>query len=407
MRVPNFRHLRAFREVAATRSVSGAAGRVHLSQPAITQAIAKLEEQLGTALFERRSDGMIPTETGLMFLERSERALGFIRSGAREAVRIGAKKGGRGFANFDQLLTTAQLRALVAVSRAGNFSLAARNVGISQPTLHRAARDLERLSGLALFSKTSQGIELTPAAVALSQAVKLAFAELEQGFSEIEETLGIDAATIVVGALPLPRAYVLPAAINLLTRERPEVRVSVVDGPYNDLFHDLRHGEIDLLVGALRDPVPIDDVSQETLFSDPLLVVARTDHPLAGKARITLDDLAAYPWAVPRENTPTRAYFDRLFSGRPMPASIVESSSMVLIRELLLKSDRLTLTSAHQIRHERNMGLLAPLDVDLPEGMWRPIGITLRRGWRPTVTQNRFLDCLREAGRLSAGGEAA
>ncbi|MBZ0214965.1 MAG: LysR family transcriptional regulator, partial [Fimbriimonadaceae bacterium] len=49
---PNLRHLRAFREVAACRSISQASRRVHLSQPAITQAIAKLEDALGLALFD-------------------------------------------------------------------------------------------------------------------------------------------------------------------------------------------------------------------------------------------------------------------------------------------------------------------------------------------------------------------
>ncbi|HEY5790214.1 MAG TPA: LysR family transcriptional regulator, partial [Gammaproteobacteria bacterium] len=44
---PNLRHLRVVREVAACRSISQAAKRVHLSQPAITQAVAKLEEGLG------------------------------------------------------------------------------------------------------------------------------------------------------------------------------------------------------------------------------------------------------------------------------------------------------------------------------------------------------------------------
>lgn len=401
-KLPNIRHLRAFREVAQSRSISKASAEVHLSQPAITQAIAKLEEQLGVSLFERRSDGMLPTEAGSLFLARVERALALLRGGAREAVRLGAKKGGKGFSDFDRLLTTAQLRALVAVSKAANFSLAARAVGLSQPTLHRAARDLERLSGLALFLRNSQGIRLSPSADALAKAVKLAFAELEQGYSEIDAMLGLDSGRIVVGTLPLPRTYILPRAINGLLGGRPDVRVSVIDGPYNDLLHDLRHGEIDLLVGALRDPVPIDDVVQEALFDDPLAVVARHGHPLSGRKRIGLDELAAYPWALPRQGTPTRAAFETLFEGRAPPPCPVESSSLVLLRGLLLDSDRLTLISAHQIRHEEQLGVLAPLPFKPPVPA-RPIGLTLRRDWRPTATQDLFLRCLRAAGQELGG----
>lgn len=401
-RVPNLRHLRAFAAVARCRSISKASEVVHLSQPAVTQAIANLEERLGMPLFERRSDGMVPTEAGTLFLDRVERALVLIQSGARTAVQLAARKGGRGNAKFDQLLTAAQLRALIAVSKAENFSLAARQAGISQPTVHRAARDIERLSGLALFTKSSQGIALTPSADALAQAAKLGFAELEQGFAEIDEMLGVDAGRIVIGTLPLPRTFILPTAINALLARRPDVRVSVVDGPYNDLLRDLRHGDVDLLVGALRDPVPIDDVVQEALFCDPLAVVGRAGHPLAGKGGIGLADLATYPWVVPRQGTPTRAMFDRLFEGATPPACPVESSSLVLIRGLLTESDHLTLISAHQIRHEERAGVLAPLPFDM-SATSRPIGITHRRDWRPTATQRDFLDCVRAAGHAVGG----
>ncbi|CCQ74519.1 LysR family transcriptional regulator [Magnetospira sp. QH-2] len=402
-KIPNFRHLRAFAEVAHSGSISQAAEQIHLSQPAITQALAKLEEILGIALFERRSDGMGLTEPGRQFLERVERALDFVQSGAKEAIRLGAKKGGRGFGNFDQLLTTPQLRALVAVASAGNFSLAAREAGVSQPTLHRAARDLERLSGLALFSKTSKGIDLTASAAVLAQAVKLAFSELNQGFSEIAEVLGTDMGQIVVGTTPLPRTFMLPTAINALLAERPDVHINVVDGPYDDLLHGLRHGDLDILIGALRIPVPIDDIVQEALFNSPLAVVGRAGHPLGKKKTIQVADLAAYPWAIPRAGTPTREAFETLFEEAGAPSCIVESSSLVLIRGLLQDSDRLTMISAHQIRHEREIGLLAPLAVDL-SGTSRPIGITHRRGWRPTATQRLFLDCLREAGQLAKAG---
>ena len=69
-----------------------------------------------------------------------------------------------------------------------------------------------------------------------------------------------------------------------------------------------------------------------------------------------------------------------------------------MIRGLLHASDRLTMISAHQIRHEEEIGVLAPLGFDLTRTS-RPIGITLRRNWRPTASQRRFLDCLRDVAR--------
>lgn len=396
---PNLRHLAAFFEVARCHGISKAAKRVYLSQPAITQAIAKLEATLAVPLFERRSDGMFATEPGALYLDRVGRALALIDTGAREAVRVGGRKNPRGFATFGHLLTTAQLRALISVAGAGNFSLAARQAGISQPSLHRAARDLERLSGLALFDKTGRGIELTPAALTLAQHTKLAFAELEQGLTEVEEWRGLDTGRIVVGTMPLARTHILPSAINALTEAHPDTRISVIDGPYEDLLHGLRHGEIDLLIGALRHPLPISDVVQETLFDDTLVIAGRAGHPLANRSAVSIADLAAYPWVVPRPGTPTRERFEALFADRGVSVPrLIEASSLILIRGLLLGSDRITLISAHQIRHEASLGLFATLPFDLPDTR-RDIGLTMRTDWRPTGAQQRFLDAVRAAGR--------
>jgi len=404
----NLRHLRAFRHVAAQNSISRAADAVHLSQPAVTQAIAKLEARLDVSLFERTGNGLFVTDAGAIFLRRVNRALAFIKDGARLATKI-APKGGqvhssRGFSRFDQLVTTAQLGSLLAVADAGNFSLAARNAGVSQPSLHRTARDLERLSGLTLFNKTSIGIELTAAATLLSRHVRLAFNELDQGLEEIENWRGADTGRVVIGTMPLARTFLLPQAINALLTQRPQVDISVIDGPYADLLQGLRQGDTDLLIGALRDPLPVNDVIQEDLFSDSLAIVGRTGHPLAAKSGLDLADLAAYPWIVPREGTPTRDHFDALFNTAdvPRPAPMIEASSLVLIRGLLLGSDRLTILSAHQMHHEEAQGLFQRLDFALPDTT-RKIGITYRRNWHPTKTQSLFLKHLHDAGQEIQG----
>jgi LysR family transcriptional regulator, regulator for genes of the gallate degradation pathway len=249
-----------------------------------------------------------------------------------------------------------------------------------------------------LFEKTSQGIELTRAARVLVQQVKLAFAELAQGNAEIAALSGIDNGIIVIGSMPLARHAILPATINALSGELPDVRVSVVAAPYAELLHGLRHGELDLLIGALRDPLPMDDVVQETMFHDTLSIVARSGHPLTAKKQIDVDDLTAYPWVVPEQGIPTRDHFQALMQGKTAVGGLVESSSIVLIISLLLESDRLTLISSQQIRREQAQGLVTTLPYDMSTTR-RPIGLTTRRDWRPTATQVRFIELLKESAR--------
>lgn len=401
--IPNIRHLRAFSEVAARGSIRRASERIFLSQPAISQALARIESRLGYGLFERRRDRMLLTETGEIFLVRVNRALDLLREGVREAIRLGARRETRRRVNVEHMMTVTRIRALIAVAHARSFSMAARNLGISQPALHRAARELERNIEIAIFEKTRHGIEVTRAAEPLVRLAKLALAELEQGFSEADASQGRETGAIVVGTLPLARTHILPTAINALTADSPGVRVSVIDGPYDDLLHGLRHGDIDVLVGALRNPPPVDDIFQEPLFDDPLVIVARHDHPLASASRLSRRDLAACPWVVPRHGTPTRARFEELFDERtgPRPDSIVESSSLILIRGVQLDSDRLTLLSARQVQYEVQLGLLRTLAFPMSHTS-RTIGLTLRRGWRSTAIQGRFLELLRQFSRESA-----
>jgi LysR family transcriptional regulator of gallate degradation len=389
--IPNLRHLRAFAAAVEHGGATRAAERIHLSQPAVTQALAKLEARLGAKLFVVGADGMRPTDIGLLFHDRVARAFALIENGAREALGADAR--------FARLLTVAQLRALAAMQFNRNFSLAARELKLSQPSIHRAARDLERIMGVALFVAARQGVELTPAASILARHAALAHAELKQGFAEVGERLDADPGEIVVGAMPFARTQLLPDALNELSRERPRARVRVISAPYDGLLGRLRYGIIDFLVGALRDPPPIDDVVQEPLFDDPLSIIARRGHPLTMRRTVTPADLIAYPWVAPAEETPARAVFDRLFPPEDvarMPGGLIETSSLVLLRGLLAGSDRLALMSARQARIELDQGLLALAPFTVPIGT-RRIGLTFRRGWRPTPTQALLLDLLRRS----------
>ena len=88
----NLRHLRVFLEVAKSGGISAAARTVNLSQPAITQAIAKLEAVFQQKLFARGSTGMFLTEAGALLQARADRALAHIRNGCgRSRARCGTE----------------------------------------------------------------------------------------------------------------------------------------------------------------------------------------------------------------------------------------------------------------------------------------------------------------------------
>lgn len=384
----NLRHLRA---VAATRrwgTISAAARSVSLSQPAVTQGIATLEREIGASLFDRRANGMVAATGGLMLAERVEAAFCGLRQGF-QSIRA---QGQRGFARCEHLLSMTQVRALLALASAGGFAAAAGATGLSQPSLHRAVRDLERLCGISLVERRGRGVGLTAAGKRLARAFSLAVAELQAGLEEIMADQGGGDGVVRVGAMPLARARLLPMAIVALYRERPEVAVEIVEGPYGELIERLRDGKLDFLIGALRYPEPGLDVKQTALFDERVVIVSRYGHPLAGTLP-KIEALVRYPWVVSREGTPLRAHWQRLFesAGLPAPAAPVTCGSVMAIRTLLMETDFLTLLSPWQVRQDFEAGLLIPLGEPLP-GISRPIGLTTRSIWRPTPAQARLLE---------------
>ncbi|PZU10849.1 LysR family transcriptional regulator [Sphingomonas sp.] len=390
----NLRHLRALAAIVAHGSMSAAAQAVNLSQPALTQGLAKIERQLGTSLFDRRADGVRPTQSGLLMAERVGAALDHLA----EATRSGLRGGGRGFARPDLLMTATQLHAFLSLVEAGSFAGAAIRTGITQPALHRAVRDLEQLCGVPLAERSGRGLVVTSAGRKLARGVRLAAAEIGAAIGEISPDPGIGSG-ITIGAMPLSRALLLPAAIASLVRAESRAAIDVREGSWRELVDPLRDGSIDLMVGALRDPPPA-GLRQDHLFEDRLVVVARAGHPLAAIPDPTLADYARYGWIIGHGDTPLRQHWQDLFAGATLPLAPIECGSVMVIRGVLHQSDLLTLLSPEQVAIEMESGALCQIGPPLHHGE-RPIGITTREGWRPTGVQQRFIEMLREAARAT------
>ncbi|HSG36446.1 MAG TPA: LysR family transcriptional regulator [Paracoccaceae bacterium] len=388
----NLRHFRLILAVADLGSLTRASEVCHVSQPAVTQAISKIEHEVGGAIFERTRSGFFLTPRGEVLVARLRRAFELLEPALVDvSPRLRLR------------VTHAQLQALIAVKEAENFTLAARQLGLAQPTVHRAITQIEEEAGRRLFDRASFGIVPTRTCQALAQAARLALYEFEQAEADLAEFEGREVGKIVIGAMPLSRSVLLPQALARFRALRPRLSVRVIDGPYELLLSGLRRGEIDLLVGALRDPAPIGDVVQEVLFDDRLALLAGLDHPLAGRRDLSLEKLAGFPWIVPPKGTPTRQQFDALFAnaGVAAPESILESGSILLMREILGMSDHLGCISRQQAKAEIEKDLVTALDfpTHLPA---RPIGLTLRSNWEPTAAQRLLLDLLRGAAPTTA-----
>lgn len=370
----NVRHIAAFATTVRHGSVTRAARAVNLTQPALTQAIARLETDIGCALFERGPAGMTPTEPALLLAPRAEAAI----------AHVGSPR-----------VTGTQLRAFLALARAGSYAVAAEATGLSSASLHRAVADLSVALGQRLVDRRGRSVMLTPAGERRARGFGLAMAELRSGLAEVAAWQGKAAGRVVVGAMPLSRARWLPETILRFAAAHPGVDVAVVEGSHAELSGPLRDGEVDLMLGALREASSLDDLAQEPVFEDRPALVMRAGHPLLSGA-VDGAALAAYPWILPASDTPLRHYWEGMMraAGAKPPRVGIECGSVLTVRQLLLGSDALTLLSPAQLAVELQAGVLATLPPPVPVA--RTIGITTREGWRPTAPQAAFVALLRE-----------
>ncbi len=394
----NIKHLRAALAVYDLGGISTAAEHVHLSQSAVSQGLKRLEAGLGYALFESSPAGTRVTEGGERFLERLRRGLTHLKTLEETVSRSTGQPAG-----IVNRCTHSQLLALVEVVEQRSYSRAALALGISQPSVHRAIRSFEALCGTALFGRSPAGAEPYWLARQAARCASLYFAELEQGKDELAESNGSLTGRLRIGALPLARASIVPAAIARLLDAYPECRVSILDGPYHEQLRQLLNGQVDVIVGALRDPEPSPSLRQEHLFSDPLRVVTRVGHPLADRAAHSMEELQALKWIAPSPATPAREAFAHFFeaAGLPLPSRVIECSSLTAIRSLLLLTDYAALLPALQVERDVGAGLLALSPQRLP-GTTRDIGFAFQKAWQPTVIQRYFLDLVRSLVRQMA-----
>ncbi|NIJ78638.1 DNA-binding transcriptional LysR family regulator [Xanthomonas campestris] len=390
----NLRHLAAVPTIHRRGSIAAALDEVNLSQPALTQALARLERLVDQPLFDRHPGGMVATPAGQLLVARIERALAYLAQGVQRARRLARLPG---LPAVERRVTLPQLRALIAVEAAGSYSLAAVRSGVSQPAVYRAVQELSTLIGVTLFNRQGKTVQPTLAATRLLRFVRLALAELSAAMDELHALRAQGAGRIAVGTLPLARAVLLPQVLARFARAFPAASVNVAEGSYAELLAHLREGSLDVLIGATRHPPPVTDIVQEVLFDDEPVLVARCGHPLV-QAECSIDALLTYPWVMPARGAPMRERWERMFNqhGYSPPPLRVESGSVLVMRGLLLEDDWLTMMSRDQFLFEQRAGLLCELPFHVAGGR-RQIGLTMRSDWHPTTVQRAFVENFRQA----------
>lgn len=291
-----------------------------------------------------------------------------------------------------------QLRLLVAVGEFGSIQHAARELQISQPAATKLIQDLELDFEVQLFERTNRGVVPTDFGEAMIRHGRLIIAQVSNAAQELDDLTEGSSGRVVIGTLLAAAPILLPAAIDTVIAERPEVAIKVVEGTNDALMPALYSGEIDMIVGRLPAYRARARLVQETLFDERILAVAGKQHPLSKSQSVTFRQIRPFGWILPPPETTLRRQIDQFFVSQKQytPPHVLESVSYLANRSLFQKRDLVGLMPEHVVAHDIDAGLLVELNWNVPFGNG-PVGVSYRGADSLSPAGAEFLKALRGA----------
>lgn len=299
-------------------------------------------------------------------------------------------------ASATRRVTLRELRLLLAVARSGSILKAASEIGLTQPALSKAIRDLEATFGVRLFDRTNRGVSATPQGEILLRRATGVFDELRQAADELQSLADADRGELRLGGTPAVCAGLLPHAIAAVRRHRPGFRFQVTELEAGKVASEVAGRSIDLGLGR-EPPGTRDDLAFEPLFADRLFVVAGEQHPLASKKSVKLEETARYPWALPSLEGSVTAHLQAQFrlQGLSPPDPAVTTMSMLVRHELVATHAYLTVMYGSTLRFGKLPTTLRVLPIDLSPGI--PVGLVRSRNRTLLPSADVFMQVVRDA----------
>ena len=254
-------------------------------------------------------------------------------------------------------MTTARIRAFLAVAQHGSFSAAARAVGLSQPTLTTQVQALERLHDVQLFHRRGHQVHMTSVGQRLLPiARQLATLEAD-AYNLLHDSGELQAGDLKLGAVGPFHVIEMVAAYR---QRYPRVDVSIRMGNSSDVFKDLKTYAVD--IGVLARFHDAEGYSATPYARHALILFVHRDHPWSGRRSVPLAALHGQPLLQREEGSSTRrALDDAMQAAGVVPDIVMEIGSREALREAAARGIGIgAVSEAEFIPDER----LVPLRID-------------------------------------------
>jgi len=238
-------------------------------------------------------------------------------SGALELIR---KADGFSSAISSTDMDPRRLLTFREVALQGSFSRAGEALALTQPAVSQQVAALERQLGVRLLDRGPGGPKPTEAGALLLAHADAVADRLSQAGAQVAELAASERETLRIGAFPSALATVIPAAIVRLRERLPALQVEATEASGVELGAMVASGALHAAMcfqDAGQPPRRPEGTERHELGEEPMLAVMATDHPLAGRERLHVADLADETWTAPsRDGLVQRTCVDAGFEPR-------------------------------------------------------------------------------------------
>jgi LysR family transcriptional regulator, transcriptional activator of the cysJI operon len=296
-------------------------------------------------------------------------------------------------------MDTRQLASFCAVVEHQSFSLAADELGVTQPAVSLQIRSLEKRLGRRLLDRSGRRVEPTEAGLRLYRSAQRMLALEEQLVEEVADASdGELAGRLEIGASTGPGGSVVPLLLCEFQRANPSVRVSLTVSDTQTIVDHVAGRELAAgIVGAARRHR---GVTFEPLFRDQVVLACPPGHRFAGRT-ITLDELQAEPPVVMQEGAGVRQVIDDALRAAGLrerhPEVNLELGLQESVKSAVAAGYGITFISRSAIEAELSTGMIATARVEGLEPA-REISLATATGRTMPRTAAAFLEFAR--GRL-------
>lgn len=267
-----------------------------------------------------------------------------------------------------------QLKYFLKVAETLNFSVASKELFITQSTLSQQILNLERELDQQLFLRNSHEVLLTEAGQILVPMVRESLHNVDTLLLRLGELKNLMCGELNIGVTFSFSSMIAETVIDFQKRY-PQVKLNVCYSSMADLIGRLRNHELDLVL-AFKPNHQDEHVESQVLFVGRLAAVVNERHPLARKQSITLQELSHYCLALPAIGMQARNSFEKLLEKANLQLKVrTEMNNVGLLFKIVRQSNYVTILSEATVIDETG---LRAIPIDAPENHMEGCIHTLR-----------------------------